>query len=74
MVYEALTAGCRVGVLPLSGEADNRIGKGIEQLATQGLVVHTPDWSMSGLAVAGAVFNEAERCAEVVLERGWLGG
>lgn len=72
MVYEALTAGCRVGVLPLSGEADNRIGKGIEQLTTQGMVVRAPDWSMSGLAAAGVVFNEAERCAEAVLERGWL--
>ena len=72
MVYEALTAGCRVGVLPLSGEADNRIGKGIEQLTAQGLVVHAPDWSMSGLAAAGVVFNEAERCAEAVLERGWV--
>lgn len=72
MVYEALTAGCRVGVLPLSGEADNRIGKGIEQLATQGVVVRAPDWSMSGLAAAGVVFNEAERCAEAVLERGWV--
>ena len=72
MVYEALTAGCRVGALPLSGEADNRIGKGIEQLTAQGLVVHAPDWSMSGLAAAGVVFNEAERCAEAVLERGWV--
>lgn len=72
MVYEALTAGCRVGVLPLSGEADNRIGKGIEQLTTQGMVVRAPDWSMSGLAAAGVVFNEAERCAEAVLERGWV--
>ena len=72
MVYEALTAGCRVGALPLSGEADNRISKGIEQLTAQGLVVRAPDWSMSGLAAAGVVFNEAERCAEAVLERGWV--
>ncbi|MET3999104.1 mitochondrial fission protein ELM1 [Marinobacterium sp. MBR-109] len=72
MVYEALTAGCQVGVLPLRGNADNRIGKGIEQLATQGLVVRAPDWSMSGLAAAGVVFNEAERCAEEVLRREWL--
>jgi mitochondrial fission protein ELM1 len=72
MVYEALTAGCRVGVLPLNNDADSRISKGIEQLTAQGLVVRAPDWSMSGLAAAGVVFNEAERCAEAVLERGWI--
>jgi len=72
MVYEALTAGCRVGVLPLNGESDNRIGKGIEQLAAQGLVTRAPDWSMSGLAASGIVFNEAQRCAGAVLERGWI--
>lgn len=72
MVYEALTAGCRVGVLPLNSDADSRISKGIEQLTAQGLVVRAPDWSMSGLAAAGVVFNEAERCAEEVLRREWL--
>jgi len=72
MVYEALTAGCRVGVLLLNSDADSRISKGIEQLTAQGLVVRAPDWSMSGLAAAGVVFNEAERCAEAVLERGWI--
>ncbi|QSR36868.1 hypothetical protein CFI10_18175 [Marinobacterium iners] len=72
MVYEALTAGCQVGVLPLSSEADNRIGKGVEQLTAQGLVVRAPDWSMTGLAAESIVLNEAERCAEEVLRREWL--
>jgi mitochondrial fission protein ELM1 len=74
MVYEALTAGCKVGVLTLNEQADNRISRGVDALREQGVVTGSPDWSMSGLAVAGAVFNEAERCAEAVLERGWLVG
>lgn len=72
MVYEALTADCRVGVLPLTGDTDSRISKGVEQLTAQGMVVRAPDWSMTGLTASGIVLNEAERCAEEVLRREWL--
>ena len=72
MVYEALTAGCRVGILPLAAGEGNRLSQGIARLKAQGLVTQAPDWSLSGLTAVTDVFNEAERCAEAVLERGWL--
>jgi hypothetical protein len=61
-----------VGVLPLTGDTDSRISKGVEQLTAQGMVVRAPDWSMNGLDAESIVLNEAERCAEEVLRREWL--
>lgn len=72
MVYEALTAGCRVGVLTLDAQADNRISRGVDALREQGVVTGSPDWCMNGLAAVNTEFNEAERCAEEVLRRGWI--
>ncbi|WP_343807134.1 mitochondrial fission ELM1 family protein [Marinobacterium maritimum] len=72
MVYEALTAGCKVGVLTLDEQADNRISHGVDRLRQQGIVSGTPDWSLDQLSGSDAHFNEAERCAEEILKRGWL--
>lgn len=72
MVYEALTAGCRVGVLTLAAPADNRISRGIARLVEQARVARAPDWPLTTLAATDEVFNEAARCAEEVLRRGWL--
>lgn len=72
MVYEALTAGCRVGVLQLDEQADNRISRGVEALREQGLVGAAPDWQLTAIAASPDGFNEAERCAEAVLQKGWL--
>lgn len=73
MVYEALTAGCKVGVLTLDEQADNRISRGVDALREQGIVSGSPDWSLAALTEPAEVFNEAERCAELILQRGWLG-
>jgi mitochondrial fission protein ELM1 len=72
MVYEALTAGCRVGVLPVGAGANNRMRRGLERLAAQGRVAYAPDWSLTGLGATATAFNEAERCAAALLERGWI--
>ncbi|ULG69105.1 mitochondrial fission ELM1 family protein [Marinobacterium sediminicola] len=72
MVYEALTAGCKVGVLTLDEQADNRISRGVDELRAQGLVSRAPDWTLECLSMPGMPFNEAERCAEAILKRGWL--
>jgi len=73
MVYEALTAGCRVGVLTLDEQADNRISRGVDILREQGVVSAAPDWQLDAITSSSADFNEAERCAEVILKKGWLG-
>lgn len=72
MVYEALTAGCRVGVLMLDERADNRISRGVDALREQGIVSGAPDWTLAAITVSSAAFNEAERCAEVILSKGWM--
>ncbi len=72
MVYEALTAGCKVGVLTLDEKTDNRISRGVDALREQGIVSGSPDWAMTGLVAANTEFNEAARCAEEVLRRGWV--
>ncbi|MBA4503633.1 mitochondrial fission ELM1 family protein [Marinobacterium marinum] len=72
MVYEALTAGCRVGVLTLDEGADNRVSRGVDGLRKQGIVSASPDWQLRHVTEPAAVFNEAERCAEYILKRGWL--
>ncbi len=73
MVYEALTAGCKVGVLTLDEQADNRISRGVDTLREQGIVSAAPDWQLDAITSTAADFNEAERCAEVILKKGWLG-
>ncbi len=72
MVYEALTAGCKVGVLTLDEQADNRISRGVDALREQGIVSGSPDWPLAGLVATKTEFNEAVRCAEEVLKRGWV--
>lgn len=70
MVYEALTAGCRVGLLRLP-EADhnNRVMRGVDKLVSYGLVTTFNDWSHTHELKAPARFNEAERVARLVMER-----
>lgn len=74
MVYEALTAGCAVGVLdvPLrQAERPSRLVKGLEQLVRQGWVHQGVDHSEVLQAVTPTL-NEAQRCARLIHDRGWL--
>lgn len=69
MVYEALTAGCRVGLLKLpEAQADSRVMRGISGLVDDGVVTRFNDWysGQHGLTAPPA-FNEAGRVAELVL-------
>jgi len=72
MVYEALTAGCRVGVLGPADRVDNRLSRGLEGLASQGQITRAPDWLMQQLSNEHGAFNEAARCADAILKREWL--
>lgn len=67
MVYEALSAGCRVGVIELQQQTQNRVVAGMQQLIRRGQVM-TPNASHADLpAASGEPFNEAQRCAQRVL-------
>lgn len=68
MVYEALTAGCRVGLFSLAPSPGSRVARGVLDLRARGYV--TDFRQTAGAPAAGAPpLNEAERCARLILER-----
>lgn len=65
MVYEALTAGCRVGVFDLPAMARSRVAQGLAELRREGYVCGHSDATWP----AHPPLNEAERCATLILKR-----
>ena len=73
MIYEALTAGCRVGLLPLPRKSASRLHRAIDQLQHDRFVCTQDDWaSGAGLPVPPRPLDEANRCARLLLEMGLL--
>ena len=73
MVYEALTAGCRVGILPVSWNSlQNKFQRGIDDLIAHGLVLDYDRWQRGEHWPDNKkALNEAERCASEILRRWW---
>lgn len=69
MVYEALTAGCRVGLLQLQADRGSRVARGVARLVEEGRVTPFTRWRESGVLGVTAEFNEAARVAPLLLER-----
>jgi mitochondrial fission protein ELM1 len=71
MIYEALSSGARVGLLPVPAvKKAGRVARGIERLVEEGFVTRFATWSpATGLAAPPRVLREADRCAELVLGR-----
>ena len=71
MIYEALTSGARVGLLPAPRLAStSRVLDGIDRLVADGYVTRFEDWrGKQRLAEPPEVLREAERCAEIILGR-----
>lgn len=67
MVYEALTAGCNVGLLELPDTQESRVVRGIRGLVESGMVVTSPE-QMSHRQPAEPL-AEADRCATEILEQ-----
>ena len=72
MVYEALTAGCAVGVLDVQERQSNRLTRGIQALSEEGTITLYSQWTQKLQLSKSGVFNEADRCADEILKRGWL--
>ena len=71
MLYEALTAGCQVGVIELERNGSSRVSRGIESLVQDRWVTLFSKWkSDGGLTTLPVDFNEAERCAQWLLDQG----
>ena len=71
MIYEALSSGARVGLLPMPRKGESgRISRGVDQLVRDGYVIRFADWRKTRQMVAPpAVQQEADRCAGIVLAR-----
>lgn len=74
MVYEALSAGCQVGVLPVKWKKhNNKFQRSLTGLIEKKLIIPFNEWQ------AGKAFDqqtilldEAARCAREILRRWWL--
>ncbi len=73
MLYEALSAGCRVGVLPVKWKKPtNKFQRGLDELTSAGLVVSFGDWLGGSRDMpTPANIDEAGRCAKEILKRWW---
>lgn len=72
MIYEALTAGCAVGVLEVPWRTTGRLLRGVMKLKERGFLASFDSWSGEPLPPKQYEFNEARRCAEIITERGLL--
>lgn len=70
MIYEALSTGAKVGILPMPRtRADTRVLRGLKRLITEGYLTPFADWEKSGqLKSPPDVLREADRCAEMALK------
>ncbi len=71
MVYEALTAGCRIGLLPLKWKSEHTKHQlSMSFLAERDLAVSFENWSAGKeLSDRNNTFNEAQRCADEIMRR-----
>lgn len=70
MIYEALTAGTRVGLLELPAMTRDRISRNIQRLCATGVTVTSSQW-LAGRKLPMPVrpFSEANRCASIIVDR-----
>lgn len=73
MICEALTSGCRVGLLPLLGKPGSWLHRAVDGLVRQGfLSVHDEADAGAELRAPPRILDEANRCAGLLLEKGLL--
>jgi uncharacterized protein len=71
MIFEALTSGAAVGLLPMKRiKAHGKIHQTIDQLIANKDITTYANWlTQRKLAPASTVLNEADRCAAIVMQR-----
>ena len=69
MIYEALTCGSAVGLFAIPVRRKSRVVSAVNNLAVNGNVVFFDDWKKGReLLPVSPPLNEADRCAELLLE------
>jgi hypothetical protein len=73
MIYEAITAGCTVGIFPMQWVRENGKFKRNENvLLEKRLVTPFGSWEKNGTIQAhNKELNEAQRCADWILQKWW---
>lgn len=70
MLFEALTSGAAVGLLDVPARGRSRLTRAVEKLIASGLVTTFQGWRNGvRLAPPPAPFNEARRCAALLLDK-----
>ncbi len=70
MIYEALSSGARVGILPMPArKSTSKIARAIETLCEEGKIMTFKHLQEKGRLVSCAPFAEADRCAKILLEK-----
>ena len=74
MIYEALSTGSRVGVLPLRRKSNSRLASVSESLANKQMITMYKDWQASRtLSPPVKILNESARCAKALVDRlAWI--
>lgn len=74
MVYEAMSAGCAVGLLDLHAKSSSRVAGAMRSLLDRGLVTGFQQFDIGGtqLNEVGSPLAEADRCAQRIVDMGWL--
>lgn len=73
MVYEALSAGCKVGILPVAWrKKNNKFRRSLDYLLDEKLIVTLPQYLQGASEWHDhEPLNEADRCAREILRRWW---
>jgi mitochondrial fission protein ELM1 len=73
MIFESITAGCRVGVLPVEWKhSHNKFERSIDYLVQNGWAISYEGWHTGARSeVNRAPLDEADRCAKEILKRWW---
>jgi mitochondrial fission protein ELM1 len=72
MVYEALTAGCDVGLITLTSHGEGRLHHGLARLRASNRVSSLQQPLLLDKEIVLTPFAEAQRCAALILKKGWL--
>lgn len=73
MIYESLSSGAAVGVLDVKQKNNNRIANAIDNLINDKQLTSFEMWKNTNKLTPSSIkFNEADRCALLLLERGML--
>ena len=72
MVYEALSSGCNVGLIPVDWKTDNKFARSEVTLVSKKYVTSYEKWLKTNCYThTNRSLNEAKRCAEAILQKWW---